>query len=157
MIKLKIQKSFWCIHKYNLPVSFQKLKKNWVIFNDNDHFIAQKHFRIFNDFFWFSRPSSNPRQNLVCFPTEFLPDRKLPENPKVARKPESRRVPSHFSDPKTQTYSGMPCPRISPNSEPTRVIPSPTLVFRDPRTRMRSPGALTQDHQKARPHVPVKS
>ena len=58
----------------------------------------------------FGFPDRRPTRDkiFVCFPTEFRPDRKLPENPKVARKPESGRVPSHFSGPKTRVYREFP-------------------------------------------------
>jgi len=47
-------------------------------------------------------------QKFLYCPTEARPDPKLPENPKVARKPESGRVPSHFSGPKSRVFRGFP-------------------------------------------------
>ena len=47
-------------------------------------------------------------QKFLYCPTEARPDPKLPENPNVARKPESGRVPSHFSGPKSRVFRGFP-------------------------------------------------
>jgi len=46
----------------------------------------------------FGFPDRRPTRdkNFMCFPTEIRADRKLPENPKAARKPESGRIRAIF-------------------------------------------------------------
>ena len=71
----------------------------------------------------FGFPDRGPtrEQNFLGCPTEFRPDPKLPENPKVARKSESGRVRVVFRARAlglVRAYSGSRMPELSENFEP---------------------------------------